>query len=239
MSLHKVWIVLAGLLLTLDTLGCREMPRPELGRDAAITVSPIGLYDFEQGTGKNRVSGSRALPDLTAKSVAFGGGDAIFDSPSDYLQLAEALGSGPFTIYIEATYDPAPNAPGFAVSQRGGSNYSSDTDFVIRQFPGTTNQVTFYNGEGTCADVNNGSVDGNRHRIAITWDGTTVGNLFDGTLLTSAVSGTLPDIDGSFVRFGNATLSFDIGATGRVHQIQIFDRALSKAQLYALAGETQ
>ena len=200
----------------------------------AAQAGLIGLYAFDDGTAQNQVSGAGALPDLNVHNVTFAGGSATFDATSDYLELPVALGSGPFTIYIDATYDPYPNDPNLAVSQLANAA-SPNVDFFIQQFPGTSNDAGFYNGEGLGTYVVNGSFDGSEHRIAITWDGSTLGNFFDGTLQTATVGGTLPDIDGSVVRFGDRTGNDHIGMTGTVREIRIYDEALSEDQLRSVS----
>ena len=201
---------------------------------ATLDGAQIGLYTFDDGTPFNQFGGPGALPDLTGTGVSFSGGAAVFDSVFDHLELPVALGVGPFTIFLDATYDPQPISPNFAVSQFGATNFSTDVDFIIQQFPGTSNRAEFFNGEGVGIPIDHGSIDGGRHRIAITWDGSTIGNFFDGTLVTAGVVGTLPDIDASVLRFGAESLNDGIGATGSVHEIRIFDTALSEAELNSI-----
>jgi hypothetical protein len=197
----------------------------------------IGLYTFEDGTASNQIVGAGALPNLTESGVILSGGAAVFTSQFSYLELPVVLGNEPFTILLDATYDPQPTSPNFAVSQFGATNNSFDVDFIIQQFPGTSNRAEFFNGEGGGVPIDNGSIDGDRHRIAITWDGSTIGNFFDGTLMTANIGGTLPDIDASVVRFGDRSLNDGIGATGTVHEIRIFDMALSEDQLNDSDGD--
>lgn len=211
------------VIITLLTILC-SMP---------VSASLIGLYDFTDGTANNQASGPGALPDLTVNSVTFSGGAALFDSGTDYLALPVPLGATPFTIYVDAAYDPSPLS--FSISQQSAANsLSTDADFIVRNFPSPSNQVTFYDAAGTNMSVNNGTIDGGRHRIAITYDGVSLGNFFDGVLLTSVLGGTLPDIDGTEVRFGDRSLGDGIGATGTLYEVRIFDTALSQAALNSI-----
>ncbi|MAE62840.1 MAG: hypothetical protein CMJ18_01090 [Phycisphaeraceae bacterium] len=208
----------------------------EVAQSGWMQTSPgpvaVGWYDFEDGSAANRASVTGALPDLAASSVTFAGGDALLDADTDHLELGQPLGASPFTIYVDATYVPV--TPRFVVTQAAG-NVSTDIDFSIQQFPGTTVQTTFRNAAGTAGGVNNGDLDGARHQLAITWDGSRVGGFFDTSLVTNTVPGDIPDIDGSVVRFGDRSLNDGVGLTGSIHEIRIFDAALNEDDLVAMA----
>ena len=223
--------------LTAGTYSVGEVLQPGWVQTSpgSVTSSLIGLYDFENGTADNQVSGPGALPNLVASGVSIAGGDAVLDATSDYLELPQALGNTPFTLYLDASFDAFLTTPNFVVSQAANSLNAEDVDFTIQQTPTTQNNATFYDAAGAFTQLANGNFDGNRHRFAITWDGTTLGNFFDGTLLTTAVTGTVPDIDATLLRIGDRILDDSTGSTGTVHEIQIFDRALSESELAALA----
>jgi len=87
-------------------------------------------------------------------------------------------------------------------------------------------------GEFNSIDTGIDMMDGSRHRIAITWDGSEMGGYFDGSLATRTATGW-PDIDGTAVRFGAS--QFAGGASlGRIHEIRIYDRALAEVSLSGL-----
>lgn len=194
----------------------------------------IGLYDFENGTTANEIVGTSALPNLTASNVGISGGNAVFDAASDYLELPATFGNSPFTIYVDATYNPL-TANGHLFSQMTPSGALADIDFVSYMV-GTSLQNFFVNGEGILQSINNGTFDGLRHQVAMTFDGATLGNYFSGSLQTLPLTGTLPDIDASVLRFGARSIGDSAAALGSVHEIRIYDRVLTAAELNAIAG---
>ena len=192
----------------------------------------IGLYTFEDGTASNEAGGPSALPDLTAFSIGYSSGDAVLNSSSDYLELPVPLGNQAFTIWLDAAFIAEDSGTAFVLSQ-GASQSAANFDFYLQQFLGSTNSAAIYNAEGNGFYITNNAYDGARHQVALTWDGATFGSFFDNVLLTRSVGGTLPDIDGAALRLGQ-TLKGSAGVQGTLHEIQIFDRALSEAELIQL-----
>ncbi len=192
----------------------------------------IGLYDFEDNTVQNQLAHDYGLPDLVAALVSVSDGAASWTSSSAFLELPTPLGAQPFTIAIDAQYNPTFTTDQFLVSQRSGPN-PVDQDFRLSaNGVMKTLSSTFCNAAGNCPAVTLGSVDGERHQMAITWNNGVVGNFFDDQLETRSVTGTLPDLDGQVVRFGNPTASLTgSGLRGTVYEIRIFSGALSAAQL--------
>jgi len=207
---------------------------------AITNDAPVGLvghYPFEDGTADNAITGPGALPDLVSSGCAVTAGDAVVDSGLDYLELPVALGSSPFTIWLDATLSPADGGTEFIIAQ-GASQTAENFDFYLQQFLGPDNSAAFYNGEGQGHFIAFGTFDGARHQVALTWDGATFGLFFDHALQTRSLSGTVPDIDGSVLRFGG-TQAGSLGSLGAYHEIRIYDRALSEAELAALGTSGQ
>jgi len=87
---------------------------------AITNDAPVGLvghYPFEDGTADNTITGPAALPDLVSSGCAIAAGDAVVDSGLDYLELPVALGSSPFTIWIDATLTPADGSTEFIIAK--------------------------------------------------------------------------------------------------------------------------
>jgi hypothetical protein len=213
--------------------------------DATVTVpapeGPIGLYPFEGGSTDNMVTDEWALPDLVSSGCDIVGGDAVLDSGADYLELPVALGTSPFTIWIDATY--AQSAGHSVIMGQGlpAASGPEDADFNVVQFvilgvsPNRLRTVFWGSGgEFNSIDTGIGLMDGSRRRIAITWDGSEMGAFFDGSLLTKTTIGW-PDIDGTAVRFGASQFGSGAASLGRIHEIRIYLRALTEAELDGLA----
>jgi hypothetical protein len=192
----------------------------------------VGIYGFDNGRADNQLSHDFGLPDLVNSLVSLTGGAANFASVTSYLELPWALGDSPFTIVLDANYGTVFGAQQFLVSQLAGAT-NALRDFQLTADP-LTHAVTssFCDQQGNCASSQLGTIDATEHRYAITWNGESVGSFFDDELVTKKVTGTRPDIDGQFVRFGNpSSLPTAAGLPGTVYQIRIFNRALSAAEL--------
>ncbi len=200
------------------------------------SVGLIGLYTFEDGTANNMVSGAEALPDLVSSGCEISSGDAIIDSGLDYLELPVPLGTSPFTVWIDATYQQSTGHTMIISQGLPTLNSIEDYDLLVMQFVifgVSPNRVrTGFAGAGSgqeLIDTGIGMMDGSRHRIAATWDGTNMGAFFDGSLQTTSVEGW-PDIDGTAVRFGASEWGSS-ASLGHIHEIRVYNRALSEAEL--------
>jgi hypothetical protein len=208
--------------------------------DATVTVAgPIGLYSFEDGSTDNTVTDEGALPDLVSSGCDIVDGDAVLDLWQDYLELPVALGTSPFTIWIDATY--AQSAGHSEIMSQGlpTAGTREDWDFGVVQFvilgvsPNRLRTVFFgSSGEFNSIDTGIGLMDGSRRRIAITWDGSEMGAFFDGSFQTETTTGW-PDIDGTAVRFGASQFS-GWASLGRIHEIRVYGRALAEEELNGL-----
>jgi sugar lactone lactonase YvrE len=194
----------------------------------------VGIYDFRNRTANNQLFHSFGLPALSPVSVSVGVDMATFASAAGYLELGTALGNSPFTIAIDATYTPVTGAEQFLVSQRR-TDTGTDQDFTLSVPSGSPAvSATFCNAAGTCAGPLGGTIDRQRRAYALTWDGDDVGLFFGTTLQQRLVTGSLPDIDGSNVRFGNPSTrlaSAPAGLTGTIHEIRVFNKSLTENEL--------
>ena len=216
---------------------------------AVLFASPalgdlVGLYDFQDGTANNGLTGPAALPNLNASGVVIYAGAAEFDNRRDRLVLPVVLGASPFTVYVDGTLNAHPQGhTQFVVSQHSSANnHSTDADFVIRDVLGRYSQATFYNAEGSGRSMTGtkfSRFNGKRVRVAIVFDGHRVGFFHNYNMWSGAVPGTLPDLDGSEVSFGDRSLRDGIGFTGVLHEIRIFDHALTYHELRQLRSITE
>jgi hypothetical protein len=206
---------------------------------------PVGLYTFDDGTADNQFLGAGALPDLVAsEGFLIESGDAVIEYSDDYLELPIALGTSPFTVWIDATYEQSAGHAGIMTQGLPTCAPAArvDCDIWVDQYvlsgvsPNRLNSV-FYGSAGESNSIITGidQMDGSRRQIAITWDGADMGAFFDATLVTQAATGSPEtDVDGSAVRFGYSEWNWQ-ASTGRIHEIRIYDRALSEAELSFLA----
>jgi hypothetical protein len=191
-----------------------------------------GVYDFRDGTARNHLFHDFGLPDLTAFSVALDINRATITNAISHLELGTDLGTTPFTIAIDATYQPAFGAEQFLVSQRL-SDTAADQDFTLSIPSGSPAvSASFCNRNGTCDGPLTGTIDAQRRSYALTWDGTRVGAFFGDRLTQEQLSGTLPDIDGTVVRIGNPVTRQTAPAalTGTIHEIRVFNKSLTEAE---------
>ena len=192
----------------------------------------IGDYDFITPTAQNDLFHDYGLADMRASGLNFGGGNAVIVNTNSFLELDSTLGREPFTIAIDATYNGTIGSTQYLVSQRLNANADSRDFDVTADGPAKTMSSTFCNAAGTCQSATQGLFDGGRHQVAITWDGTNVGNFFDTTLTTKALAGTRPDIDATLLRFGNPfAATTAAGLRGTIHTIRIYNKALTAAEL--------
>ncbi len=216
----------------------------ESNNTAAALIRPadaalVGVYTFDDDTACNAYAGIGALPDLIPSSVGFAAGDAVLDACGDYLALPAAVGREPFTIWIDATYAQSDGHAGIVAQGNFDSGDPADWDFLVAQFvisgvsPNSVRSSVF-DADGTATRIDTGALrmDGSRHQIALTWDGTRVGAFFDDTLSTRSPGGPMPDVDGTQVRFGSSP--YAPASTGAIHQIRIYHRALTEAELIEL-----
>ena len=216
----------------------------------AVTITndaPIGLvghYPFEDGTADNAITGAGALPDLVSSGCAVTAGDAVLDSGLDYLELPVPLGTSAFTIWIDATYEQSAGHASIVSQGLPTPDNRENWDFLVSQFviagvsPNRARTI-FYgaNSEFNSIDTGIGLMDGARRRIALTWDGSVMGAFFDGSLQTGSATGW-PDIDGTAVRFGACEFG-GLASRGHIHEIRVYDRALSEGELAELGSSGQ
>ena len=162
--------------------------------------------------------------------VPISGGKARLNNVSSYLELPWAFGDTPFTIVIDANYGTGFGSPEYLVSQMAGSGNAS-RDFQMVADPISRKVTTsFCNQQGICTGTELGAMNGEhrplRHHLRRA--GRRVS--YNGLLLQKTVSGTLPDVDGQVVRFGNPT-SLHYSSCGARSKRFGFSMALTRAEL--------
>jgi hypothetical protein len=190
----------------------------------------VARYGFDSSS-DNQLFHDFGLPDLTRSFVSVGAGAASFTNGNSFMELPVGLGDSPFTIAIDATYNSNFASDAYLLSQRANVRPES-WDFELRaNSTGRSITANYCNSSGICKGPTLGSIDDDRHQIALTWDGESLGNFFDDQLLTESIT-TTPDRDADLIRFGNpAFVDAPAALRGLIHEIRIYNRALSEAEL--------
>lgn len=192
----------------------------------------VADYDFEDSTAKNQVGHLFGLPTLLSSQVTFNGDDVRLNSPTSFLELPTEIGRTPMTILLDGTFQPSQTNAEYLISQRL-NEAATNHDFALFHAAGSpTLQSNFCNQSDSCVSASGGTLDAQRHQIALVWDGRNVGIFTDNSLVTRTVGTTgVPDIDGTLLRFGKPVTTATSGITGSFHGIRIFNRALTETEL--------
>ena len=192
----------------------------------------VGVYQFESTSTQNSLFHGFGLPDLTAVGVNLPGtGTASMATAASYLELPMALGDEPFTIAMNAEYRTNILTNKYLISQRAGEE---SLDFrLITEANSRDVAAEFCKAADRCATAVSAPVEDKAQSYAITWDGVNVGSFSDDALVITSVAGTQSSLQGDAVRIGNPTGAdrTPLGAQGRIHEIRIYNKALTEAEL--------